>query len=105
MENEMMAMPVVIVLIVGTAFLTAIVSASLPRMGKWFNALKSRIKREKNATDIVDIIIISKLTERIDELEEQLTNLAEVKYNRDKNRINNIRRDVREYLKELQNTK
>ena len=66
---------------------------------------KSRIKREKNATDIVDIIIISKLTERVDELEEQLTNLAEVKYNRDKNRINNIRRDVREYLKELQNTK
>ena len=101
----MMAMPVVVVLIVGTAFLTAIVSASLPRMGKWFNALKSRIKRKSNATDIVDIIIISKLTERVDELEEQLTNLAEVKYNRDKNRINNIRRDVREYLKELQNTK
>ena len=86
----MMAMPVVIVLIVGTAFLTAIVSASLPRMGKWFNAFKSRIKRKSNATDIVDVI---------------LTNLAEVKYNRDRNRKSNIKRDVREYLKELQNTK
>jgi len=97
----MMAMPVVVVLIVGTAFLTAIVSASLPRMGKWFNALKSRIKRKSNATDIVDIIIIAKLTERIDELEEQLNNVTEAVAIRDKNRKYNTRREIRDYLEEL----
>ena len=52
--------------------------------------------------DMVDVIIVAKLTERIDELQEQVNNLVEVKYNRDRNRKNNIRRDVREYLKELQ---
>jgi hypothetical protein len=73
---------------------------------KWYNALKSRIKRKptpkSNATDIVDVILIAKLTERVDDLQEQVDNLIEVKYNRDRNRKNNIRRDVRDYLKELQ---
>ena len=51
---------------------------------------------------MVDVIIIAQLTERIDDLQEQVDNLIEIKYNRDRNRKNNIRRDVREYLKELQ---
>lgn len=46
---------------------------------------------------------IEVLVERVNDLEEQLTNVIEAKYTRDKNRKNNIRRDVREYLKELQN--
>ena len=105
MENELMAMPVVVGLIVFTAFLTAIVSASLPRMGRWFNAIKSRIKRKSNATDIVDVILIAKLTERVDDLQEQINNCVETKQVATRNRKNNIKRDVREYLQELQNPK
>ncbi len=104
--NEMIAAPVVVVLIIGTAVLSAIITQALPYVPKWLNALKHSIKRKPNvpeATDMVDIIIIAKLTERIDDLEEQLTNVVEAKYTRDRNRKNNIRRDVREYLKELQN--
>ena len=99
----MMAMPIVVGLIIFTAFLTTIVSTALPYVPKWFNMFKSRIKRKSNATDMVDIIIIAQLTERVNELEEQINNVAANSYNRDKNRKNNIRRDVRDYLKELQN--
>lgn len=105
MENEMMTIPVVVGLIVFTALLTAVVSASLPRVGKWFTAFKTRIKRKSNATDIVDVILIAKLTERVDDLQEQLNNVVETKQVANRNRKNNIRRDVREYLQELQNKK
>ena len=101
----MIAAPITVLLIIGTAVLSAWITTALPRMPKWWNALKHSIKRKQNvppATDMVDIIIIAKLTERIDDLEEQLTNVIEAKYTRDRNRKNNIRRDVREYLKELQ---
>ena len=105
MENGMMMMPVVLVLIVGTAFLTAVVSASLPRMGGWFTAFKTRIKRKSNATNIVDVILIAKLTERVDDLQEQLNDVVGKEKKFSRNRKNNIKRDVREYLQELQNTK
>ena len=112
MENEMIAIPLVVLLVLGAAFLSAVLTQALPRMGRWWNAFKSHIKRKftrkpnvPNTTDMVDVIIIAQLTERIDDLEEQINNLAEVKYNRDRNRKSNIRRDVREYLKELQNSK
>ena len=121
--NEMIYMPLMWGIILGTALLSAVITTALPYMPKWWNALKSRIKRKSNTTDIVDVILIAKLTERadkveeivrdlvrytnedekrMDDLQEQINNLAEVKYNRDRNRKNNIRRDVREYLKELQ---
>jgi hypothetical protein len=104
--NEMIYMPLMWGIILGTALLSAIVTTALPYVPKWWNALKSRIKRKptpkSNATDIVDVILIAKLTERVDDLQEQVDNLIEVKYNRDRNRKNNIRRDVRDYLKELQ---
>ena len=124
--NEMIYMPLMWGIILGTALLSAIVTTALPYVPKWWNALKSRIKRKSNDKDIVDVILIAKLTERadkveeivrdlvrytnedekrMDDLQEQINNLAEVKYNRDRNRKNNIRRDVREYLKELQNSK
>jgi len=109
MENEMIAMPIVVGIIVLTAFLSAVLTQALPRMGRWWNVFKSRIKRKSTPKssdmDMVDVIIVAKLTERVNDLQEQINNLAEVKYNRDRNRKNNIRRDVREYLKELQNTK
>ena len=100
--NEMIYMPLMWGIILGTALLSAVVTTALPYVPKWWNALKSRIKRKSNATDMVDVIIIAQLTERIDDLQEQVDNLIEIKYNRDRNRKNNIRRDVRDYLKELQ---
>lgn len=101
--NEMMAMPLVVLLILGTAVLSAVVTQALPHVPKWWDALKNSIKRKPTPkTDIVDVILIAKLTERVDDLEEQLTNVIEAKYTRDRNRKNNIRRDVRDYLKELQ---
>lgn len=106
--NEMVYMPLMWGIVLGTALLSAVVTTALPYVPKWWNVLKSRIKRKSNvpnATDMVDVIIIAQLTERIDDLEEQLTNVVEAKYTRDRNRKNNIRRDVRDYLKELQNTK
>ena len=109
MENEMIAMPLVVCLIIGTAFISAIITTALPILPKWWYELKTLISRvftrKSNTTDMVDVIIIAQLTERIDELEEQMNNVADNAYRRDKNRINNIRRDVRDYLKELQNTK
>jgi len=106
MENEMIAMPLVVCLIIGTAFISAIITTALPILPKWWYELKTLISRvftrKSNTTDIVDVIIIAQLTERIDDLQEQVDNLIEIKYNRDRNRKNNIRRDVREYLKELQ---
>lgn len=101
--NEMMYMPFMVLVILGTAVLSAAVTTALPHVPKWWDALKNSIKRKPTPkTDIVDVILIAKLTERVDDLEEQLTNVIEAKYTRDRNRKNNIRRDVREYLKELQ---
>ena len=101
-----MYMPFMVLVILGTALLSAVVTTALPHVPKWWDAFKSRIKRKSTPKssdmDMVDVILISKLTERVDDLQEQVDNLIEVKYNRDRNRKNNIRRDVREYLKELQ---
>ena len=103
--NEMLAMPSVVLLILGTAFISAVITTALPSLPNYWNALKNSIKRvftRKSDMDVVDVIIIAKLQERIDELQEQVNNLVEVKYNRETNRKNNIRREVRDYLKELQ---
>ena len=43
------------------------------------------------------------LQSQIDELKEQLNNVAENHYRRETNRKNNIRKTVREYLEELRN--
>ena len=106
MENEMIAMPLVVCLIIGTAFISAIITTALPILPKWWYELKTLISRvftrKSNTTDMVDVILIAQLTERIDELEEQMNNVAENAYRRETNRKNNVRREVRDYLKELQ---
>ena len=102
--NEMMYMPLLWLIILGTAILSAVVTQTLPYMPKWWNAFKDAIRRvftRKDKMDMVDVVIIAKLQERIDELEEQVNNLAKNHYRREQNRRNNIRRDVREYLEEL----
>ena len=103
--NEMIAFPLTIILIISTAVLTAIVSSSMPMVSRWWSTFKTRIKRKSNATDIVDIIIIAQLTERVDDLENQVNNLAERLSNRDTNRKNNVRREIRTYLTELRTDK
>ena len=77
MENEMLAFPFVVVLVVGTAVLTAIISTSLPYLGGLWNAFKTRIKQvfTRDKGDIVDIIILSKLQEELDEMEKRVEQL------------------------------
>ena len=48
---------------------------------------------------------IEVLVERMNELEEQLDNVAKNSYRRETNRKNNIRREVRDYLAELRSDK
>ena len=111
--NEMIAMPSVVLLILGTALLSAVVTTALPSLPNYWGALKNSIKRvftrEKHNMDIIDVVIITKLQEVVREnsknimdLGNQVDNLAEALSTRDKNRKSNIRRDVRDYLKELQ---
>ena len=99
--NETMYMPFMVLVIIGTALLSAVVTTALPHVPKWWNAFKSRIRRKSNATDIVDVILIAKLTERVDDLQEQVNNLAERLSTRDANRKSNTRREIRDYLEEL----
>ena len=104
--NETMYMPFMVLVILGTALLSAVVTTALPHVPKWWNALKHSIKRKStpksSGMDMVDVIIVAKLTERVDELQGQVDNLAERLSTRDANRKSNTRREVRDYLKELQ---
>ena len=102
--NEMMYMPLMWGIILGTAVLSAVVTQALPSLPTYWNALKDSIRRKltrKPKMDMVDLVIIAQLQDRIDELEKQVNNLATNHYRRERNRKNNIRRDVREYLEEL----
>ena len=108
MQNEMMYMPLVVTLIVSTAILSAIVTTALSYMPKLWHAVKTRIKRKstrKSATDIVDIILIAKLEERLGDVEVTMKNVADNAYRREQNRKNNIRREIRTYLEELRTNK
>ena len=92
-------------LIIITAVLTCALTLSVPVLKQVFNAFIDIIKRRftrKPKMDMVDVILIAKLEERIDDLEEQMDNVAKNSYRRETNRKNNIRREVRDYLKELQ---
>ena len=100
----MMYMPLMWLIILGTAILSAIITTALPSLPKYWNTFKSRIRRvftRKSKMDAVDVIIIAKLQDKIDELEEQVNNLAETLATRDRNRKYNTRREVRDYLEEL----
>lgn len=96
----MIAFPIVVVLIVGTSLLTALVSSSLPYVSNRLNAFISRIKR---AFTHKPTQYGNDLSKRIDELEEMVNNLSTNHYRRESNRKSNIRREVRDYLKQLQN--
>ncbi len=57
---------------------------------------KSHITHRKNTQSTPTI------QQQIDDLQSQIDNVIDVKYNRDTNRRSNVRREVRDYLKELQ---
>jgi len=113
--KEMIAFPALVVLLLSTAIISSLVTTALPHIPEYWDAFKSRIRRvftRKSKMDMVDVVIIAQLQDRIDELEnrmnhnleeivEQVNNLSTNHYRREKNRKNNIRRDVREYLEEL----
>lgn len=101
--TEMMYLPFLWVVILGTAVLSAVVTQAIPYMPKYWLAFKNAIKRvfTRKEKDIVDVVIIAQLQDRIDELEEQVNNVAKNNYRRETNRKNNIRREVRDYLNEL----
>jgi len=79
------------------AFSLAIGLITQPYVMMVWNAFKSRIRRGKNIPNVY----CDDLSKRLDEMEEQMNNLAKNHYTRESNRKNNIRREVRDYLKEL----
>ena len=88
--------------IITTAVLTYTFTLAVPYVKMKYNAFKHAKKRKQTADNIhtynMDILV-----EQINELREQMNNVAQNSYRRETNRKNNIRREVREYLKELQN--
>lgn len=104
--SEMIAFPLVVVLVLSTAVLSSIITTSLPHMGRWFNAFKDAIKRKFTRKPTPPTMwYCDDLQSQVDELQEQVNNLAERLSTRDRNRKSNIRRDVRDYLLELKNEK
>jgi hypothetical protein len=63
-------------IIILACVLTLIFRESTPYVIRWFKSIKSTKKRKSNV-DILDILQYERLTKRIDELEEQLNNVAE----------------------------
>ncbi len=88
--------------IISTAVLTYAFTLAVPYVKNKYNAFK-HAKKRKLTVDTTHTLTMDILNNKINDLQKQVDNIIEVKYNRDKNRKHNIRRDVREYLKELQN--
>ena len=91
-------------LLVITALGSSVMTHYAPAMLVRIKRLFTRNKVDKHSmlanTNRIEIGVL-KL--RVDELEQQINNLAERQATQGRNRKSNIRRDVREYLKELQN--
>ena len=100
--NEMLTFPLLVITLLFTAILSSIITTMMPMLPKYWYAFKNAIKRvftRKPKTNVY----CDDLSKRIDDLEEQINNIAEIQATQQRNRKYNIRRDVREYLKELQN--
>lgn len=65
--------------------------------------LIKQVFTRKNTKPAIDATSYFSLQQQIDELKEQLDNVAKNHYRREQNRKSNIRRTVREYLAELRN--
>ena len=91
------------------AFTLAVGLVAMPYVSMLRNAIKSRIRRGKNTkADMLtntNKIELGVLKLKVEDLEKQVNNIAERLSTRDRNRKNNIRRDVRDYLAELKDGK
>ncbi len=67
-----------------------------PYMKAVWQWVKSHIPHRKNTQSTTNY------QQQIDDLQSQIDNIIEVKYQREQNRKNNVRREVRDYLKDLQ---
>ena len=106
MENEMLAFPFVVGVIIGTALLSAFVTTTLPSWPKYWSAFISRIKRlltRKVSTpkQAIDATTYFELKNRIDILDHNVNNVAEQLVTRNKHLKGNVRRYVREFLQEM----
>ena len=90
-------------LLVLTGVGSSIMTLYAPAMVRGIKRSFTRKKRTPNVDCTLLQHNIEELVEKMNELETQINNIIEVKYRREQNRKNNIRREVREYLKELQN--
>ncbi len=123
--NEMTMFPFMVGLILSTAILSSLITTALPTLIQRWSTFKSRIKRKltrkpKTIEQHNVEVLVEKVNEleevgkkivykqmkhvnQIDDLQEQVDNLAERLATRDTNRKSNTRRVVREYLEELKN--
>ena len=90
-------------LLVLTGVGSSIMTLYAPAMLRGIKRLFTRKKRTSQPDCRLMEHNIEVLVKEVNELKEQMNNVAENHYRRERNRKNNIRRDVREYLKELQN--
>ena len=88
--------------IITTAVLTYAFTLAVPYVKMKWNAFK-HAKKHKQTADNIHTHNMDILVEQINELREQMNNVAQNSYRREQNRKSNVRRVVRDYLKELQN--
>ena len=88
--------------IITTAVLTYTFTLAVPYVKMKWNAFK-HAKKHKQTADNIHTHNMDILVEQINELREQMNNVAQNSYRREQNRKSNVRRVVRDYLKELQN--
>ena len=89
--------------IITTAVLTYAFTLAVPYVKMKWNAFKHAKKRTKTPDCALMEHNIEVLVERMNQLEEQMSNVAKNSYRREQNRKHNIRREVRDYLTELKN--
>ena len=91
--NEMLTLPLFVVLLLLTSVLASIITTMMPMLPKYWYAFKTHIRRvftRKPKTNVY-----------CDDLQEQVNELASRLVTREKHLKGNVRRYVREYLEEL----
>jgi len=87
------------------AFSLAIGLVVMPYVNMLRNAFKSRKKRKSTPDCAIMEHNIEVIVKELNELKEQMSNVAQNSYRREQNRKSNVRREVRDYLKELRDEK
>lgn len=90
-------------LLVLTGVGSSIMTLYAPAMVRGIKRSFTRKKRTPNVDCTLLQHNIEEIVERMNELEEQIGNVAKNHYRREQNRKNNVRKTVREYLREIYN--